>query len=111
MTTDVGEVEADEPTFDERLGEAIHQELWRRRITQTQFAKQLGITQSALSQKTRGTRPFLAGELSLIAALLDVSVGDLMPAVTLRPDGGDDGGGGASAPSRTRTYDLRIKSP
>lgn len=32
-----------------------------------------------------------------------------MPEVELLPDGEDDGTAGA--PSRTRTYDLRIKSP
>ena len=100
-------------SFDEQLGEAVHQVLWRRKIRQTEFAKGvLGITQSAFSRKLRGERPFFAVELSMIAAALGVSVTELMPEFEIRPDGGDDGGQSAGgAPSRTRTYDLRIKSP
>ncbi|MCP3811815.1 helix-turn-helix domain-containing protein, partial [Mycobacteriaceae bacterium Msp059] len=81
MTTDVSAVaEYGERTYDERLGEAIHQELWRRRIKQTEFAQNvLGITQSALSSKLRGRRPFFAGEVSVIAKTLGVSVSELMP--------------------------------
>ena len=111
MTTDVGEDQASGPTFDQQLGDAIHQELWRRRIKQTDFAESvLGITQSALSSKLRGRRPFFAGELSVIAAALNIPVGDLLPEVHVDPPGPRDGGA-AGAPTRARTWDLRIKSP
>lgn len=113
MTMEVG-VEA-EPgqSFDERLGEAVHQVLWRRKIRQTEFAKSvLGITQSAFSKKLRGDRPFFAVELSMIAAALGMPVAELMPEFELMPDGGgDDEGGAAGAPTRARTWDLRISSP
>ncbi|MGV0627168.1 helix-turn-helix domain-containing protein, partial [Mycolicibacter minnesotensis] len=108
MTTLVDAAADEHRTFDERLGEAVHQALWRRRIKQTEFAPQvLGITQSALSSKLRGRRPFFAGEISLICAALGIAVDELLPKVEVNPPGDDDGGG-ASAPSRTRTYDLRI---
>lgn len=113
MTTDVGAAtpQQNRRTFDEKLGDAIHQELWRRRIKQTEFAEQvLGITQSALSLKLRGQRPFFAGELSVIAAALGMDVSELVPPVeVIEPP--DPTPPGASAPTRTRTWDLRIKSP
>ncbi|WP_459976430.1 helix-turn-helix domain-containing protein, partial [Mycobacterium avium] len=103
---------SDEPanrTFDERLGEAIHQVLWRRRIKQTEFAEQvLGITQSALSSKLRGRRPFFAGELSLIASALDMEVAELLPRTEVQPPPTDPNPPGRSAPTRARTWDLRI---
>lgn len=110
MTVDASAEPTALQTFDERLGEAIHQVLWRRKIRQTEFARAaLGITQSAFSRKLRGERPFFAGELALIAAALDLAVTDLMPSVAIGPDDGDDDGG-AGAPTRARTWDLRIIS-
>jgi transcriptional regulator with XRE-family HTH domain len=80
MTTAAGGAPRDRRTFDEELGEAVHQVLWRRRIKQTEFAgRVLGITQSALSAKLHGRRPFYAGEVSLIAHALDLPVAQLMP--------------------------------
>lgn len=116
MTTDVSpEVPANQRTYDEQLGEAVHQVLWRRRIKQGDFAEQvLGITQSALSNKLRGKRPFFAGELSIIAAHLDMSVADLMPPIEIEPPDpppARGAKGGTGAPTRTRTWDLRITWP
>jgi len=37
-------------TTDEKVGEAVHQEMWRSRISQTKLATVLGISQSALSK-------------------------------------------------------------
>ncbi|MDN4521409.1 helix-turn-helix transcriptional regulator [Mycolicibacterium austroafricanum] len=82
-----------EPSFDEQLGEAIHQVLWRRRIKQTQFgAEVLGITQSALSNKLRGKRPFTAQELSSIADALQLDLNKLTPRGFTGPFGPDGGG-------------------
>jgi len=111
MSIDVAAAGAEPRTFDERLGKEIHTQLWDRKIKQTEFAvRYLGISQSALSLKLRGERPFFAGELSVIAAALGVSVADLMPPVVLTPDGGNDNGA-AGAPTRARTWDLRIIRP
>lgn len=52
--------------------------MWRRRIKQTEFATNvLGITQSALSRKLRGDRPFTAAELTKIANALDIDLNEL----------------------------------
>lgn len=83
-------------SFDERLGEAIHQVMWRRKITQTDFAgRVLGITQSALSQKLRGKRPFLAVELVAVADELGLDLNQLPPRGGPPPF--DDGGGSLRA--------------
>lgn len=67
-------------TFDEKLGEVIHRILWRRGVSQTEFAENvLGITQSALSNKLRGKRPFMAAELAKIADALEVDLNTLTP--------------------------------
>ena len=89
-------------SFDEQLGEAIHQVMWRRRITQTEFARQvLGITQSALSQKLRGKRPFYAGELVAIADALELDLNDITSRDKPRPP--FNGGGVTSAPTANKS--------
>lgn len=85
-------------SFDEQLGEAIHQVMWRRKITQTEFAARvLGITQSALSQKLRGKRPFLAGELVAVADELGLDLNQLTPRKNPPPTPTGGGGRGAAA--------------
>lgn len=108
MTTDVGGDSPTRRTFDEQLGQAIHEVLWRRKITQTVFAEVLNISPSALSQKLSGRRPFFAGELSVIAASLGVPVADLLPAIEVDPPRDPNPGSREGAPTRTRTWDLRI---
>lgn len=94
MTTTLDSVP--ERSFDEQLGEAIHQVMWRRKITQTEFADRvLGITQSALSQKLRGKRPFLAEELAAVADELGLDLNLLTP--RRNPPPFDDGGGAVSS--------------
>jgi transcriptional regulator with XRE-family HTH domain len=71
--------------FDEQLGEAVHRVLWRRHISQTDFARVLGITQSALSLKLRGQRPFFAQELRMVADVLEINLDELAPHVDVAP--------------------------
>lgn len=72
--------------------------MWRRKITQTEFAgRVLGITQSALSQKLRGKRPFLAEELAAVADELELDLNTLTP--RRNPPPFDDGGGFSSGPT------------
>ena len=92
----------------------IHTQLWDRKIKQTEFAvRYRGISQAALSLKLRGERPFFAGELSVNAAALGVSVADLMPPVVpTRDDGGDDNGSASVPPLglEPRTCGLKVRS-
>lgn len=66
-------------TVDEQIGAAVHQLMWQNRITQRAMADALGIQQSAMSRKLRGTRPWLAAEVLVVARALGVRPADLMP--------------------------------
>ena len=66
-------------TRDVAIGEAVHHEMWRQGVPQSRLAKKLGITQSALSRKVRGRRPFYASEVMAIARELRVPVEQLLP--------------------------------
>lgn len=66
-------------TTDQAIGERVHAEMWRQRISQARLAELLGITQTAVSRKVRGDRPFFASELVIVAGALDVSVDALLP--------------------------------
>ena len=95
-------------TVNELVGELVHGAMWRRKLSQTEFAKQLGITQSALSRKLHGNRPFDIEELLLIAVILELPITALIPKMeNPRPDGPD---GGSSEPPRgiePLTYSLQ----
>ncbi len=93
------------------IGERVHTLMWRTGRTQKQLAGVLNVDQGSVSNRLRGKTAWTVVDLLAVAAWLDVPVTDLMPEVELLPDGGDDDGGAAGAPTRARTWDLRIKSP
>ncbi|MBA2559950.1 MAG: hypothetical protein H0V07_08695 [Propionibacteriales bacterium] len=64
-------------TTDELIGERVHHEMWRRRVTQLRLADLLGITQSGVSKKLRGERPWFASELLTVADVLGVGLESL----------------------------------
>jgi transcriptional regulator with XRE-family HTH domain len=80
---------------DAEIGERIHQLIWRERISQSAFAARLGISQSTMSKKLRGERPWFTGELVTAAAALGVTVGSLF--------GEEDGVGPAGFEPTTST--------
>ncbi len=92
------------------IGERVHTLMWRTGRTQKQLAAVLNVDQGSISNRLKGKTAWTVVDLLAAAAWLDVPVTDLMPEVELTPGDGDDGGA-AGAPSRARTYDLRIKSP
>lgn len=55
----------------------VRAELARRRIRQERLAEALDLSQSAISRRVLGERPFLAHELKIVAKLLGVEVADL----------------------------------
>lgn len=59
------------------IGENVHQLMWRSKETQVKVSELLGMTQSALSNKLRGKRPWFAGEIDAVARHYQVSVGAL----------------------------------
>ncbi|MUL68988.1 helix-turn-helix transcriptional regulator, partial [Mycobacterium sp. CBMA311] len=91
------------------IGEEIHRLMWREGLTQKQLGQLLGVDQGSVSKRLRGKTDWTAIELLVTAEWLGVSPADLLPNIEMRPDGGDDDGGAAGAPTRARTWDLRIK--
>lgn len=59
---------------DAMIGERIHALLWRSRLSQATFAKTLGVSQSTMSKKLRGERPWYTGELIATSQALDVTI-------------------------------------
>lgn len=88
-----------EAQYNELVGELIHTTMWKKKLTQTDVADRLGITQSTLSRKIRGYRSIEIGELARIASALGVPITDLIPDVDLA----------AMADSLTQYY-LTVKS-
>ena len=111
MTTSIDEQTDTKVVANAIIGERVHTQMWRRGKTQTQLAKLLGVTQGSVSNRLRGKTLWTATEVLVVSAWLDVQVTELMPAFDIvGPDGDpDDSAGGA--PTRARTWDLRIKSP
>lgn len=60
------------------VGERIHQLMFRKRVTQTELAARMYITQSALSKKLRGQSKWSLTDLICVAGVLGVGLLDLM---------------------------------
>lgn len=60
-------------------GENVRAEMARRRVTQMALARQIGLSQSAVSARLKGKTPFDINELCLIASVLDVPLAALLP--------------------------------
>ncbi|WP_227491288.1 helix-turn-helix domain-containing protein [Nocardioides salarius] len=60
------------------VGANIHQQMWRRKINQTQLGAAIGVSQSTAGKKVRGEVPITVVELMQIARLLGVEPGDLV---------------------------------
>jgi transcriptional regulator with XRE-family HTH domain len=69
----------DGPDLNQEVGALIHQLMFRRRVTQTQLAAELGIGQSTISAKLHGKVGVSIEDLYTIARVLDVDPGDLLP--------------------------------
>lgn len=54
----------------------------RKRVTQASIARELGMSQQALSRRWTGELAFDVEELAAVARILDVSLGDLLPPTT-----------------------------
>lgn len=65
--------------MNEYVGEQAHMLLWRAGVPQKQLAEVIGVTQSTLSKKMRGTVPWTVEELVAAADFLGVDPGVLLP--------------------------------
>jgi hypothetical protein len=80
-------------TMDALVGRRVFHEMWDRKLTQTAFAREIGIDQSGLAKKLRGQRGWSLDEVQRVARALSVSVSYLFGETEdPRPHGGGNGG-------------------
>jgi len=65
-------------TADAIVGERFALVMFRKGLSQTKLAPRLGITQTALSNKLHGKRPWTLTELMTMAAILDMRIEDVL---------------------------------
>ena len=86
-----------------------------QRITGLELSQRTGLGRASISRRLSGEIALNTDELDAIERATGISALFLLTGrrdeESPRPDGPDGGEGGESAPSRARTYDLRIKSP
>ncbi len=69
-----------EETAAARVAASVRAEMARRRVTQSDVAKALGMKQTAVSRRLTGQVPFDVNELTAVAAFLGVPVAALLGA-------------------------------
>ncbi|QDF69399.1 XRE family transcriptional regulator [Mycobacteroides chelonae] len=87
----------------------LREELAGRRISVAEVARRLGATQQKLSRRMTGQTPWGVNELDEVCEASGVSSVYVATGIKSLPNGDDDGTAGA--PTRARTWDLRIKRP
>ena len=65
-------------TVDQIVGERFAIVMFRKGLSQTKLAPRLGITQTALSKKLHGDRPWTLEELLTMASILDMPVEEIL---------------------------------
>jgi transcriptional regulator with XRE-family HTH domain len=67
------------------VGEQVHHWMWRARVSQTELAKHLGISQTNVSRRLRGETGWTVDDLLICARVLSVPPGDLLPGADYVP--------------------------
>ena len=100
-------------TLTEAVARRLRGQMAERQITSAQLAAMTGLGRATISRRITGATALNTDEFQLIESATGISAEYLltgkMPASFPGPDSDPENAGGA--PSRTRTYDLRIKSP
>jgi transcriptional regulator with XRE-family HTH domain len=104
-------------TRPEAIARRLRGELGQLNLSVSEVARRTGMSQPALSRRMTGQLPFDVAELDLICDTLGISFDYITTGIrevpAPRPPGqwGERGGDPEDgAPSRARTYDLRISS-
>jgi transcriptional regulator with XRE-family HTH domain len=75
-------------TRDQWIGERVHYLMWRQKLTQAKLGAILGCSQTTVSKKVHGERPWFASELLDVAKALNTHVTALLPELDdIEPDG------------------------
>lgn len=94
--------------FDAVIGRRVHQLMWDRQITQTDFGRRIGVDQSSLAKRLRGKRGWSTSEVKAAADELGVSVGYLFGETeNVTPPNGPDAAKWAPSGSNRRPADYR----
>ncbi|QBI97722.1 immunity repressor [Gordonia phage Dogfish] len=93
------------------IGERVHTLMWRQRRTQKELGALLGVDQASISKRLKGDTNWSAFELAATAAWLGESVMALLPEIEVVGPNDDPDTPAGGAPTRARTWDLRITSP
>ena len=96
-------------TRTEAIARRLRGKMGEARISGVALGRAIKMNNASLSRRLNGKFPFTVDELDLICDVLGCDADEVFSGIKNPRQDGPDGGG--SAPSRTRTYDLRIKSP
>lgn len=66
------------PSIDAKIGRRVHQLMWDRQMSQTEFAALSGMDQSSVAKRTRGKLGWNAAQLVTAAGILDTTVAYLV---------------------------------
>jgi transcriptional regulator with XRE-family HTH domain len=66
-------------SIDQSVADNVRAAMARRRITQSDLATALGVSQPAVSARLAGRTPFTVAELATAARVVDVPLSQLLP--------------------------------
>lgn len=69
----------DATNFNDRVAGEVRAAAARRRMSGTQLARLIGVSQVAMSRRLNGRMAFRVDELAILAEALDVPISDLLP--------------------------------
>lgn len=71
--------------MDAEVGRRVHMLMWDQQLTQTAFGARVGIDQSTLAKKLRGSRGWSLDDLAIVASALGVTMAYLLGEVGTNP--------------------------
>ncbi len=80
-------------------------------LSENQLAPMAGMSQQSLNDRMNGKVEWKINEIQRVCGAAGLSFTYITAGADQLPGGGGDDGGAAGAPTRARTWDLRIKSP
>ncbi len=96
---------------DQAISRRFRQELVGIGLSANKAAKIVGVTQSWISRHLTGETEWKANEVDQVCEPLGIDGDFILTGIKALPSGAPDDEGPAGAPTRARTWDLRIKSP
>ncbi len=98
-------------TANEAVCRRLREKLAGMRLSENQLAPMAGMSQQSLNDRMNGKVEWKINEIQRVCGAAGLSFTYITTGADQLPGGGGDDGGAAGAPTRARTWDLRIKSP